>query len=729
MEGRFGRDLSSVKIHSDGPAGQSARDIDAEAYTVGNSVVFGAGRFAPETYHGRRLLAHELTHVLQQAGSGGRVIQRQPAGQGAGPVPSPAKASSKRQLRLEIIGSDATINEPLAVMADRKAKEHGGKVLSVSSIEDMISQIDSLLDGNTCLGHLVVWYHGSPEIQLLVGNYELPPDQKRLPASGFTRQWLQLEKNRPVLNRFRHMFCCGGSMHWIGCGTATVRAPGGLRTEKEIKFGSGNAEVHPDIYQSKEDAIKHGAKLPGGSFGAVNVQAWANATCTTIRSATNLVTLQPYDKDPKNWITIDDGGQWVDVNPQGQCECDPDTGRVGGDAPTREEMVKTALQQTADLIGKENVVWHEGLLSLRTGIPHATEVIGAQSGQGDRTFDVKEGTLPARLQYEMRNRPKKGRDPARCANAGELECYYLYLIRDLLYRAGNDLVPPDPLPKDPMPPAVRWVRISMGGTWAAVTQRHLGVVYRDDPWSWMVFTDRAIGETPAFTRTIIQHELEHAADLERDLVEFEKTNPRPTGSVPQSFKGPQEESVIRGEKDSPWGKYINDFIDFAEARTAPDRHLQIVIGQRRQKTADGKWSWNEWSWGERAFWFQLVFTDLPPNVKSGSPVQGEDEVLTAFDKANSSLKRAAAERAFWTIQRAVCDDTGDPVEVEKRRGPARTLVQHFEPIVKLAFEEFWPTMDKGVAVDWLKAKPGTRDKSMACPPDFDAKATQKILTP
>jgi len=66
MEPRFGRDFSGVRVHSDAAAQRSARDINAKAYAVGHNIVFGAGEFAPRTHGGRRLLAHELTHVLQQ---------------------------------------------------------------------------------------------------------------------------------------------------------------------------------------------------------------------------------------------------------------------------------------------------------------------------------------------------------------------------------------------------------------------------------------------------------------------------------------------------------------------------------------------------------------------------------------------------------------------------------------------------------------------------------------
>jgi hypothetical protein len=67
MESRIGFDFSKVRIHADTRAGASARSLGARAYTVGNSVVFAPGRFAPQTTEGRRLLAHELTHVVQQS--------------------------------------------------------------------------------------------------------------------------------------------------------------------------------------------------------------------------------------------------------------------------------------------------------------------------------------------------------------------------------------------------------------------------------------------------------------------------------------------------------------------------------------------------------------------------------------------------------------------------------------------------------------------------------------
>jgi len=63
---RFGRDFSQVRVHTDARAAAAAAAIEARAFTVGRHIVFGAGEFAPDRPEGTHLLAHELTHVVQQ---------------------------------------------------------------------------------------------------------------------------------------------------------------------------------------------------------------------------------------------------------------------------------------------------------------------------------------------------------------------------------------------------------------------------------------------------------------------------------------------------------------------------------------------------------------------------------------------------------------------------------------------------------------------------------------
>jgi len=105
MEPRFGQDFSQVRVHTDEQAAESAQAVNALAYTVGRDVVFGPGQYAPETAVGRKLLAHELTHTIQQSNvnitpSGGLTasphnllrsnlhqIQRQSGGGGSSSVP------------------------------------------------------------------------------------------------------------------------------------------------------------------------------------------------------------------------------------------------------------------------------------------------------------------------------------------------------------------------------------------------------------------------------------------------------------------------------------------------------------------------------------------------------------------------------------------------------------------------------------------------------------------
>jgi uncharacterized protein DUF4157 len=76
FEPRFGRDLSGVRVHTGHDASRSARALGAHAYTVGHNIVFGEGRYAPDTESGKQLLAHELVHTVQQQELSGVHIQR-----------------------------------------------------------------------------------------------------------------------------------------------------------------------------------------------------------------------------------------------------------------------------------------------------------------------------------------------------------------------------------------------------------------------------------------------------------------------------------------------------------------------------------------------------------------------------------------------------------------------------------------------------------------------------
>jgi hypothetical protein len=76
MESRFGTDFSGVKIHTDSNAVQMSRELNAQAFTVGSDIYFNSGKYAPDSDSGKYLLAHELTHTVQQGGGVNRKIQR-----------------------------------------------------------------------------------------------------------------------------------------------------------------------------------------------------------------------------------------------------------------------------------------------------------------------------------------------------------------------------------------------------------------------------------------------------------------------------------------------------------------------------------------------------------------------------------------------------------------------------------------------------------------------------
>lgn len=79
MEGRFGHDFGAVRVHADRAAGDLAHQLQARAFTTGNRIFFAPGEFQPDQTSGKRLLAHELAHVLQQAGDSQEVQRQGPA--------------------------------------------------------------------------------------------------------------------------------------------------------------------------------------------------------------------------------------------------------------------------------------------------------------------------------------------------------------------------------------------------------------------------------------------------------------------------------------------------------------------------------------------------------------------------------------------------------------------------------------------------------------------------
>lgn len=124
FEPRFGYDFGSVRVHDHAGAAESAQAVNALAYTVGPHVVFQEGAYSPGTHAGRRLLAHELTHVVQQ-GNGMTAVQREPYKQT--PQDKATVAAAKQRLKVlepQLAAAEGRKldieSERLGVLNDRK---------------------------------------------------------------------------------------------------------------------------------------------------------------------------------------------------------------------------------------------------------------------------------------------------------------------------------------------------------------------------------------------------------------------------------------------------------------------------------------------------------------------------------------------------------------------------------------------------------------------------------
>ena len=125
FEPRFGHDFGAVRVHCDATAGASADGLNARAYTVGRDIVFAPGTYRPWSAEGRRLLAHELAHVMQQEGQP-PLVQRQPAGsvQRADEPDEPLEQALERQQWFdELAEKNKKMEQELGPIMERLAEQ------------------------------------------------------------------------------------------------------------------------------------------------------------------------------------------------------------------------------------------------------------------------------------------------------------------------------------------------------------------------------------------------------------------------------------------------------------------------------------------------------------------------------------------------------------------------------------------------------------------------------
>ncbi len=159
FEPRFGNDFGNVRVHTDSRAAQSASAVNALAYTMGNNLVFGAGQYAPDSAHGRRLLAHELTHVQQQQGAiplsnrGPELLQRQ-EGPAVPSAPAPAPPITPEAAPVPDKTQEGE-KKPPETKQEQKPEE--------AATKDLKTRVREWLDNQKFDLPLVVDMKGSPE--------------------------------------------------------------------------------------------------------------------------------------------------------------------------------------------------------------------------------------------------------------------------------------------------------------------------------------------------------------------------------------------------------------------------------------------------------------------------------------------------------------------------------------------------------------------------------------
>jgi hypothetical protein len=145
MESGFGWSFSQVQVHTDGKAAESARAMNAQAYTVGQDLVFGAGQYAPNTRTGRRLLAHELAHVVQQARGGMSATSPMPDSALESAADQTASAISQGSERVAVTGASAP---GLARQSTLRTPARNPSILSNEELEQEIDLIRQWLLDN-----------------------------------------------------------------------------------------------------------------------------------------------------------------------------------------------------------------------------------------------------------------------------------------------------------------------------------------------------------------------------------------------------------------------------------------------------------------------------------------------------------------------------------------------------------------------------------------------------
>lgn len=324
MEPRFGQDFSRVRVHADAAAAESARSVSALAYTVGQHIVFAPGQYDPRSSRNRRLLAHELAHTVQQAGSAG-VGQAKLEIDSEG---SPAEAAADQAAEAVMVGAPTPALAPIGPLISRTPD---GQPIRESTGPQPVGACRETSPGTHASAAVAPWQAPAEplQIQSITTVSETPNEAVRLItlASGaryrVTRTRTELPE-RSVGDDSVHTDADMDSNDvWVEFSWCV-----GSRNEGRVR---GSANVPSQVVQLLQTTLQN-----GGDIG----QAWRQASVTPTISA-SFSTGGGVTISPSVSATVDSSGHVTGAGAGVGVEGDTSAGHVRVDLQVHDDQLQS----------------------------------------------------------------------------------------------------------------------------------------------------------------------------------------------------------------------------------------------------------------------------------------------------------------------------------------------------------------------------------------------------
>jgi hypothetical protein len=332
MESRFRHDFSQVSIHTNSIAAESASKVNAHAYTVGNKVIFAGGQYAPNTAAGRKLLAHELTHTIQQAPAKTSVLQSQLK---VGAINTPEETEAEHVSEQITNGK---INRVTQISAMPVLRRQSAGSSNISSTSEPDFSTEQKRGGQPRAAFIDAGKRGEDKVRIAITRYLCNCDLRNVTEKHANAQ-LQPDTG------FKLEFCRGrvvatldGTLKPSGLtkGDITVRgdiniAPnkGGVGANIGVEGGVSNTGSEPQIH-GKVDLRIGNDKVQGGlsgeltkglDTGKIDTDITAGVKVGGITVGVDVKNVQDKDRQIIPVIGGDLPGQKIDDKTCQECTC------------------------------------------------------------------------------------------------------------------------------------------------------------------------------------------------------------------------------------------------------------------------------------------------------------------------------------------------------------------------------------------------------------------------